>query len=258
MAALPGSLVKTVTRSVLHLVTVAIAIGSLGTVSVPPDLWDPTVMLGVRPLTGGQTVLTHVDVTGPQQITVTQRMANAHVRRDSMVTSASFDVRKGIMGKTVKRNVIAITTSHVTQKMAAATSDVLKAEWVTAVIKLVVMEHGELTACMNAPARKESAIRSQGNASVRMDGMVLNAKMPVLQIGMVSSVCCSVSVRTTPCVTLQMAPVSVRRGSGAPSVTKCAPRGRMDRTVSTGVPVRTERSVTTSQGSVSVGRAGRA
>lgn len=56
MAALPGSLVKTVTRSVLHLVTVAIAIGSLGTVSVPPDLWDPTVMLGVRPLTGGQTV----------------------------------------------------------------------------------------------------------------------------------------------------------------------------------------------------------
>lgn len=227
-------------------------------------------------------------------------MANAHVRRVSMVTSVSFDVRKGIMGKTVKRNVIAITTSHVTQKMAAATSDVLKAEWVTAVIKfvlvevlvltvnrnvivtivsvaqrlgavfveqacgedivisLVVMEHGELTACMNAPARKESAIRSQGNASVRMDGMVLNAKMPVLQIGMVSSVCCSVSVRTTPCVTLQMAPVSVRRGSGAPSVTKCAPRGRMDRTVSTGVPVRTERSVTTSQGSVSVGRAGRA
>lgn len=175
-----------------------------------------------------------------------------------MVTSVSFDVRKGIMGKTVKRNVIAITTSHVTQKMAAATSDVLKAEWVTAVIKLVVMEHGELTACMNAPARKESAIRSQGNASVLMDGMVLNAKMPVLQIGMVSSVCCSVSVRTTPCVTLQMAPVSVRRGSGAPSVTKCAPRGRMDRTVSTGVPVRTGRSVTTSQGSVSVGRAGRA
>lgn len=56
MAALPGSLVKTVTRSVLHLVTVAIAIGSLGTVSVPPDLWDPTVMLGVHPLTGGQTV----------------------------------------------------------------------------------------------------------------------------------------------------------------------------------------------------------
>lgn len=30
--------------------------GSLGTVSVHPDLWDPTVMLGVRPLTGGQTV----------------------------------------------------------------------------------------------------------------------------------------------------------------------------------------------------------
>lgn len=39
------------------------------------------------------------------------------------------------------------------------------------------MEHGELTAYMNAPARKESAIRSQGNASVLMDGMVLNAKM---------------------------------------------------------------------------------
>lgn len=63
-------------------------------------------------------------------------MANAHVRRVSMVTSVSFDVRKGIMGKTVKRNVIAITTSHVTQKMAAATSDVPKAEWVTAVIKV--------------------------------------------------------------------------------------------------------------------------
>lgn len=30
--------------------------GSLGTASVPPDLWDPTVMLGVRPLTGDQTV----------------------------------------------------------------------------------------------------------------------------------------------------------------------------------------------------------
>lgn len=37
---------------------------------------------------------------------------------------------------------------------------------------------------------------------------------------MVSSVCCSVSVRTTPCVTPWMAPVSVRRASGAPSVTK--------------------------------------
>lgn len=37
---------------------------------------------------------------------------------------------------------------------------------------------------------------------------------------MVSSVCCSVSVRTMPCVTPWMAPVSVRRASGAPSVTK--------------------------------------
>lgn len=172
-----------------------------------------------------------------------QRMANALVRRVSMVTSVSFDVRKGIMGKTVRRNVIATTTSHVTQKMGAATSDVPRAEWVTAVIKfvlvellvltvnrnvivtivsvarrlgavfveqacgedivisLVEMEHGELIACMNAPARKESVIRSQGNASVLMGGMDWNAKMPVLQIGMVSSVCCSVSVRTMPCVT---------------------------------------------------------
>lgn len=31
-------------------------LGSLGTASVPPDLWDPTVMLGAPPLTGGQTV----------------------------------------------------------------------------------------------------------------------------------------------------------------------------------------------------------
>lgn len=64
------------------------------------------------------------------------RMANAHVRRVSVVTSASFAVRKGIMGKTVRRNVIATTTSHVTQKMGAATSDVPRAEWVTAVIKV--------------------------------------------------------------------------------------------------------------------------
>lgn len=184
-------------------------------------------------------------------------MANALVRRVSVVTSASFDVRKGIMGKTVRRNVIATTTSHVTQKMGAATSDVPRAEWVTAVIKLVVMEHGELTACMNAPARKESAIGSQGSASVPMGGMGWNAKMLVLQIGMVSSVCCSVSVRTTPCVTPWMAPVSVRRASGAPSVTKCAPRGRMDQTVSTGVPVRMGQSVTTLQESVYVDRAGR-
>lgn len=230
---------------------------------------------------------------------MTQRMANALVRRVSVVTSASFDVRKGIMGKTVRRNVIATTTSHVTQKMGAATSDVPRAEWVTAVIKfvlvellvltvnrnvvvtivsvaprlgavfveqacgedtvtsLVVMEHGELTACMNAPARKESAIGSQGSASVPMGGMGWNAKMLVLQIGMVSSVCCSVSVRTTPCVTPWMAPVSVRRASGALSVTKCAPRGRMDRTVSTGVPVRMGQSVTTLQESVYVDRAGR-
>lgn len=230
---------------------------------------------------------------------MTQRMANALVRRVSVVTSASFDVRKGIMGKTVRRNVIATTTSHVTQKMDAATSDVPRAEWVTAVIKfvlvellvltvnrnvvvtivsvaqrlgavfveqacgedtvtsLVVMEHGELTACMNAPARKESAIGSQGSASVLMGGMGWNAKMLVLQIGMVSSVCCSVSVRTTPCVTPWMAPVSVRRASGAPSVTKCAPRGRMDQTVSTGVPVRMGQSVTTLQESVYVDRAGR-
>lgn len=230
---------------------------------------------------------------------MTQRMANALVRRVSVVTSASFNVRKGIMGKTVRRNVIATTTSHVTQKMDAATSDVPRAEWVTAVIKfvlvellvltanrnvivtivsvaqrlgavfveqacgedtvtsLVVMEHGELTACMNAPARKESAIGSQGSASVPMGGMGWNAKMLVLQIGMVSSVCCSVSVRTTPCVTPWMAPVSVRRASGAPSVTKCAPRGRMDQTVSTGVPVRMGQSVTTLQESVYVDRAGR-
>lgn len=226
-------------------------------------------------------------------------MANALVRRVSVVTSASFNVRKGIMGKTVRRNAIATTTSHVTQKMDAATSDVPRAEWVTAVIKfvlvellvltvnrnvvvtivsvaqrlgavfveqacgedtvtsLVVMEHGELTACMNAPARKESAIGSQGSASVPMGGMGWNAKMLVLQIGMVSSVCCSVSVRTTPCVTPWMAPVSVRRASGAPSVTKCAPRGRMDQTVSTGVPVRMGQSVTTLQESVYVDRAGR-
>lgn len=39
------------------------------------------------------------------------------------------------------------------------------------------MEHGELTACMNAPARKESAIGSQGSASVPMGGMGWNAKM---------------------------------------------------------------------------------
>lgn len=39
------------------------------------------------------------------------------------------------------------------------------------------MEHGELTACMNAPARKESVIGSQGSASVRMGGMGWNAKM---------------------------------------------------------------------------------
>lgn len=230
---------------------------------------------------------------------MTQRMANALVRRVSVVTSASFDVRKSIMGKTVRRNVIATTTSHVTQKMGAATSDVPRAEWVTAVIKfvlvellvltvnrnvvvtivsvaprlgavfveqacgedtvtsLVVMEHGELTACMNAPARKESAIGSQGSASVPMGGMGWNAKMLVLQIGMVSSVCCSVSVRTTPCVTPWMAPVSVRRASGAPSVTKCAHRGRMDQTVSTGVPVRMGQSVTTLQESVYVDRAGR-
>lgn len=230
---------------------------------------------------------------------MTQRMANALVRRVSVVTSASFDVRKGIMGKTVRRNVIATTTSHVTQKMGAATSDVPRAEWVTAVIKfvlvellvltvnrnvvvtivsvaprlgavfveqacgedtvtsLVVMEHGELTACMNAPARKESAIGSQGSASVPMGGMGWNAKMLVLQIGMVSSVYCSVSVRTTPCVTPWMAPVSVRRASGAPSVTKCAPRGHMDQTVSTGVPVRMGQSVTTLQESVYVDRAGR-
>lgn len=56
MAALLGSLVKTATRSALNLVIAAIAIGSLGTASVPPDLWDPTVMLGAPPLTGGQTV----------------------------------------------------------------------------------------------------------------------------------------------------------------------------------------------------------
>lgn len=54
-----------------------------------------------------------------------------------------------------------------------------------------------------------------------------------------------------------MAPVSVRRVSGASSVTKCAPRGRMDQTVSTGVPVRTGQSVTTLRGSVSVDQAGR-
>lgn len=71
---------------------------------------------------------------------MTQRMANALVRRVSVVTSASFDVRKGIMGKTVRRNVIATTTSHVTQKMDAATSDVPRAEWVTAVIKFVLVE----------------------------------------------------------------------------------------------------------------------
>ena len=38
---------------------------------------------------------------------------------------------------------------------------------------------------------------------------------------------------------------------------QCAPRVRTDQTVSTGVPVRMEPSVTTSQGSVSVGLAGR-
>lgn len=100
-------------------------------------------------------------------------------------------------------------------------------------------------------------IRSLESASVLMDGMDWNVKMPVLQIGMVSSVCCSVSVRTMPCVTLWMAPVSVRRASGAPSVTKCAPQGHMDQTVSTGVPVRMGQSVTTLQGSVSAGQAGR-
>lgn len=56
MAVLLGSLVKTVTRSALNLVTAAIATGSLGTASVHLDMSVPTVMLGVPPLTGGPTV----------------------------------------------------------------------------------------------------------------------------------------------------------------------------------------------------------
>lgn len=66
-----------------------------------------------------------------------------------MVTSVIFDVHKGGMEKTVSICVIATTTSHVTQKMGAATSDVPRVEWATVVIKFVPVELLVLTVNRN-------------------------------------------------------------------------------------------------------------
>lgn len=100
-------------------------------------------------------------------------------------------------------------------------------------------------------------IRSRESASVLTDGTARNVKTHARLPVTASSVYFSVNVRTTPCVTQWMVRVNVERDSEGPSVTKCALLGRMDLTVSTGVPVGMGRNVTMLPGTVSVGQAGK-